>query len=103
MTADPDLPENILAAVKVLRELRQKPLLTREDRENLSRAKLRIAYYACRSENIAATRENLTYVLGPDAEGIMKAYDRYLAQEAERQTEKPGKGRRDQGEFWGGS
>lgn len=103
MTTDPELPESVEAAVKVIRELREKTLLTREDRENLNRAKLRIAYYACRSENVAATRENLTYILGPDAIDIMNAYDKYLEREAERKTEKPSRNRRGQGQFWDGA
>lgn len=103
MTTDPELPESVEAAVKVIRELREKTLLTREDRENLNRAKLRIAYYACRSENVAATRENLTYVLGPDALDIMNAYDKYLERESGKGAEKPPRTRRGQGQFWDGA
>ena len=80
-----------MEAVKLIRDLRDKTYLTRDDRENLNRAKLRVAYWACRSESIVASRENLAYVLGSDAADIMNAYDKYLERDAERRKNAPGK------------
>lgn len=103
MSTDPDLPEAVEEAVKLIRELRKKPHLTREDRENVNRAKLRIAYWACRNESVSATRQNLSYVLGRDAEAIMKAYDKYLENESQRKDEDPARKRQpDKTRFWGG-
>lgn len=106
MTAGSNIPEDIMDAVKLIRELRDKRYPTRDDRENLNRAKLRIAYWACRSESIVASRENLSYVLGSDALDIMKAYDKYLESDAdrkkaaaERRKKRPG----DKTQFWGGA
>lgn len=78
MSSNPDLPDDVYEAVQVIRELRTKPYLSRADRETINRAKLRVAFWACRTESIPATRDNLTYVLGPDAADIMNAYDKYL-------------------------
>lgn len=97
-----DLPSDIHEAVKVIRTLQEKPYLSRLEKENLNRAKLRIAFWACRNENIVANRENLSYILGPDAANIMSAYDKYLQREDEKPADST-RPRRDGGsEFWGG-
>lgn len=101
MSAGDELPNDILEAVRYLREMKDKAYLSRQERENINRAKLRIAYWSCRTENVAATRENLTYILGGDAADIMSAYDKYL--ERSDGKGRDGKGRQgDTGEFWGG-
>lgn len=99
-----NLPAPILEAVNLIRELRGKQRLTRQEQESLNRAKLRIAYWACRSEQVVTSRENLTYILGPDATDIMKAYDKYLVKEGEDKEGKRtgGDGLDDSGKFWGG-
>lgn len=101
MSVGDELPNDILDAVKYLRELEGKTFLTRLERENLNRAKLRIAFWACRTENVVASRENLSYILGGDAAGIMSAYDKYL--ESGDSSSDGGKRRKrsDTGEFWG--
>ncbi len=99
-----DIPEDILEAVKLIKEAGTRTYLTRTDRENLNRAKLRVAFWACRMEGIMASRENLTYVLGADAAEIMGNYDKYLEREGEKsKTGKPGednKGRKGASGFW---
>ena len=99
-----DLPDSIMDAVRVIRDLHAKPSLLRTEQENLNRAKLRVAFWACRTENIIASRENLTYVLGPDARDIMGAYDKYLQREDEKPADsgRPA-ARRDGGRFWDGA
>lgn len=105
MTAS-DLPEDILQAVGIIQELESKTYRSRADSDNLNRAKLRVAFWACRQENIVATRENLAYVLGSDAKEIMAAYDRYLEREEEGKAEseknrgRPGTSRKGSTNFW---
>ncbi|MCC8165469.1 MAG: hypothetical protein LIQ31_04825 [Planctomycetes bacterium] len=95
-------PDDVVDAVKYIQNMRAKTYLSRDERENLNRAKLRVAYWACRSEGIIASRENLAYVLGSDAADIMKAYDKYL--EAAKNAP-PGKGKQKKqtGVFWDGA
>ncbi len=76
-------PDDVLEAVKYIRRLREKTYLSREEKIDLNRAKLRVAYWACRSESIVATRETLGYILGGDAAEIMGHFDRYLEREKE--------------------
>lgn len=108
MSSGSDLPSEIMDAVQLLQDLRKKSYLSRAERESVNRAKLRIAYWACKSESIVASRENLSYVLGPDAAEIMGAYDKYLERDQARAEEakarrakaakkKPGDGK----QFWG--
>lgn len=98
-------PDDVMEAVRVLRKLRDKQYPSREDLIDMNRAKLRIAYWACRSENVIASRENLAYVLGGDADDIMGAYDRYLESAKNKPDEKrDGKyPRKIDTRFWGGS
>lgn len=98
-----DLPDDIVDALKFLQNMRSKTYLSREEKENLNRAKLRIAYWACRSENIIASRENLSYVLGADAHDIMKAYDKYLETPDKDKKKKSKRSSKDGGKFWGGA
>lgn len=98
-----NLPEDILEAVRFIREASTRTYLTRTDKENLNRAKLRVAFWACRTEGIMASRENLTYVLGQDAAEIMGNYDKYLERvdeqgAARQKTDKRGNKR--SGGFW---
>ena len=105
MDSGTDLPDSIFEAAKYIQEMKDKPHLSRLERENLNRAKLRIAYWACRTENVVASRENLSYVLGPDATEIMSAYDKYLDRDDQRRRERGADPRRDDddGQFWGGA
>lgn len=101
-------PDEILDSVKLIQRLKAKSLLSREERENLNRAKLHIAYWACRSENIIASRENLAYVLGPDAADIMNAYDKYLVSakdkdRLEKEKREKQARKKDDTKFWGGA
>lgn len=86
-------------AVQYIRETQDKTYLTRQERENLNRAKLRIAFWACRTENVIASRENLAYILGNDAIDIMSAYDKYLERVDE--TSRTPRGGKDGRDFWG--
>lgn len=86
MTRSENLPQDIHDAIKVIRDLRRKAVQSKAEKDNLNRAKLRIAFWACRQENIPSTRENLSYVLGADATEIMGAYDRYLEREDDKSS-----------------
>lgn len=101
MTAS-NLPQDIFEAAKVIQELQGKTYKSRMDIDNLNRAKLRIAFWACRSENIVASRENLAYVLGSDAKDIMGAYDRYLEkdEETKKREGKDKGGKKGSTNFW---
>lgn len=97
-------PEDVQEAVKVIRRLRDKKYLSREEKVEVNRAKLRVAYWACRSENVVASRETLTYILGSDGAEIMSHYERYL--EREKEKAKKGDTRRYSGDgstFWDGA
>lgn len=89
-----NVPEDILEAVQLIREAATRTYLTRTDKENLNRAKLRVAFWACRAEGIMASRENLSYVLGADATEIMNNYDKYLERTEEKEKEKAEKDKR---------
>ncbi|MCL2000609.1 MAG: hypothetical protein FWG74_04170 [Planctomycetes bacterium] len=82
-------PSDILDAITLIRQMSKKAYLSRSEREEINRAKLRIAFWSCRKENIAPSRENLSYILGPDAPEIMDSYDKYL--EKDKQTVAKGK------------
>lgn len=97
-----DLPDDIMDAVLFIREARGRDFLSRADRENLNRAKLRIAFWACRSENVMPSRETLTYILGPDAPEIMGNYDKYL-ERADERDEAARRNKKDKDAFWGGA
>lgn len=98
-------PEDILDAVRVIRRLRDKKYLSREEKVEINRAKLRVAYWACRSENIIASRETLGYILGSDGAEIMSHYERYLERGKEKSKGSarkiPGGG--DGSSFWDGA
>lgn len=99
-------PDEVMDSVKLIQRLKGKTYLSREEKIDLNRAKLHVAYWACRSENIIASRENLAYVLGPDAGEIMGAYEKYLVtekekEEREREERKKRKARKDGTKFWG--
>lgn len=106
MSAGSGIPDELLESVKFIQECKGKKYLSREQKVDLNRAKLRIAYWVCRSENIIASRENLAYILGPeDGAEIMGAYDKYLVseEEAERQRRAAGKRKKSTGTFWEGA
>jgi len=71
----PDVPENIQNAALLIRRTLAKPILTRLDRETIHNARLKIVFWACAAENVAPTRDNLAYILGPDAQDVLAAYD----------------------------
>ncbi len=100
-----DLPQDVFDAVKIIHDLQDKAYKSRMDIDTLNRAKLRVAFWACRSENIVASRENLAYVLGGDAKEIMSAYDRYLERDEDAKggkdkADKPAKGKKGTTGFW---
>ncbi len=99
--------EDVMEAIRYIHQMRGKKYTTREEKENLNRAKLRIAYWACRSEGIVASRDNLEYVMGVDAMEIIKAYDKYLVSEEEKaqreRLSRRQRQRKDSGKFWGGA
>ena len=77
----PDVPENIQNAALLVRRLLAKPLLTRQDRETVHNARLKIVFWACAAENVTPTRDNLAYILGPDAAEVMAAYDQKIKEQ----------------------
>lgn len=105
MTSNSGVPDDLQDAMKFIQKCKMKKYLTQEEKTDLNRAKLRIAYWACRSENIVASRENLAYILGPaDAAEIMGAYDKYLVTEEEAaKRRKQARKKKDKGSFWGGA
>jgi len=101
-------PDDVMDSVKLIQRLKTKSYLSRDERESLNRAKLHVAYWACRSENITASRDNLAYVLGPDAADIMNAYDKYLVATKDKELEekerrKKGPQKKSDTKFWGGA
>lgn len=99
-------PEDVMDSVRLIQHLKGKLYLSREERTDLNRAKLHVAYWACRSENIVASRDNLAYILGPDAAEIMGSFDKYLItekekEEREKEERKKKQAKKDGGEFWG--
>ncbi len=93
-------------SVKLIQRLKTKTYLSREEKVELNRAKLHVAYWACRCENIVASRDNLAYVLGADAAEIMGAFDKYLISEKdkaeqEKEERKKRNAKRDDTQFWG--
>ncbi len=99
-------PEDVMDSVRLIQNLKGKTYLSREEKVELNRAKLHVAYWACRSENIVASRDNLAYVLGPDATEIMNSFDKYLIsekdkEEREREERKKRKAKKDGTQFWG--
>ncbi len=101
MDAEGFIPEDILEAVRLIKQLQAKTVVTRQDHELINQAKLKVAYWTCRTENIPASRENLTYVLGSDAQEIMENYDKSLEREGKK-DKKDTKERRksDSSGFW---
>ena len=101
------IPEDIVAAGQLIRTLESKAVITRHDREAITKAKLRIAFWACGTENLPVSRDNLSFVLGPAARDIMSAYDRAMEREREAAV-KTGAGKaaakkgRSKPDFWGG-
>ncbi len=100
-------PEDIMDSVRLIQRMRSKPYLSPEEKVDLNRAKLHVAYWACRSEHIVASRDNLAYVLGSDAADIMGSYDKYLTtveeQERLEKERRQKKAKKDGGEFWEGA
>lgn len=97
-------PEDIMDSVKLIQKMRGKQYLTSAEKVDLNRAKLHVAYWACRAEGIIASRDNLAYVLGSDAAEIMGSYDKYLIsmEEKEKQDRERRSQKKDAG-FWEGA
>ena len=72
------VPEDIGDAARLIRSLLSKPVLVRAEREKLNLAKLKIAYWACANEDLPASRENLTIVLGADSKEILGIFDKAM-------------------------
>ncbi len=101
-------PDDVKDAVRIIRRLREKKYLSREEKTEMNRAKLRVAYWACRSEGVIASRESLTYILGADGREIMNHYERYLEREKDQKKKsgEPGRPPRRSGggtSFWDGA
>ncbi len=96
-------PADVLEAVKTIRRLRDKKYLSREEKIDVNRAKLRVAYWACRSENIVASRETLIYILGSDGAEIMGHYERYLERENKKNADAKKDGKSGGTSFWDGA
>ena len=96
----PDIPEDIQNAGLLVKKLSNKPVLTRIEKENLQQAKLKVAFWACSIENIAPSRENLTYVLGADSKEIMEAFDKAMKERSGRSEKYNEKTNKD---FWDGA
>jgi len=75
MPMPPDVPEVIQNAALLIRRTLAQPVLTRQDREAIHNARLKIVFWACAAEHVAPNRDNLSYILGPDAQEVMAAYD----------------------------
>jgi hypothetical protein len=96
----PSLPPDIMDLAQLIHRLRNKSYVTRAELETIKRAKLRIAFWACRNEKLPVTRENLAFVMGTDAGEIITAYDQYLENQVA--EGKSGKEKKDGKEFWDG-
>jgi hypothetical protein len=96
---EPFLPPEIRELVELIKRLNGKNYVTREDRSQLRQAKLGIAYWACRKENLAITRQNLAHVMGPDSEEVLDAYDKFIEGRAAGGGRRWG--RKPRGDFWG--
>ena len=106
MSSGPELPNDIMDAAQFIRKMRTKSYLSRQEKENLNRAKLKVAFWACRQENIVPSRDNLSYILGEDSRDIMTAFDKYLErgdEAAAREREKRKGGAKGGTQFWGGA
>lgn len=95
------IPNHIQAAGLLIRELSQKKVLNNLERESLNQAKLKVAFWACGSEQVIPSRENLVYVLGGDAPEIMTAYDQAQKRDALKERRKTGHRIGDKAAFWG--
>jgi len=99
------VPEDILDALTLARTLAGKERRTRDEEETMNRARIRIAFWACRREGLYANWENLSFVLGEHAAAIRPAYDRMLAGRRTAEAEKAKAARRrdgGDGAFWDG-
>lgn len=102
MEQQPGIPEDVMEAARLIKALQDKTLLTRADKDRINQAKLKVAYWACGSESIPSSRENLSFVLGKDAQEIMTNYDKALAQEqgGKPESEKDRKDKKEKPGFW---
>lgn len=78
------VPEDVADAANLIKALQAKPILTRAEKDKINQARLKVAYWALGSEQVAASRENLTYILGSDSKEIMSNYDKALEQEKDK-------------------
>ena len=96
----PAPPRDIMELAQLIHKLRGKSYVTRADRDTIRRAKLRIAFWACRNERLPITRENLSFVMGADAEEIISAYDRHMENKT---GVKSAKTKKSENVFWDGA
>lgn len=103
MAIFPSVPEDVLNAANLIKALKEKQVLTRAEKDKINQARLKVAYWALGTERVVASRENLTFVLGPDSAEIMANYDRALEMERDKADERreDGRTRRKGGNFWG--
>lgn len=103
MAINGSVPDDVLGAAEYIRQIQEKPLLSRSEKDKINQAKLRIAYWALGSEKVPATRENLSYILGADAKEILANYDKSLEREKQERSAKFSRESRDKGReggFW---
>lgn len=69
----PDLPDDIREAASAVRRLAALEKRTEREEADLNQARVKVAYYACRREGVPADWDNLSFILGSDAEAIAPA------------------------------
>lgn len=75
----PGVPIDIRGYAKTVKALDQLGALSREQSNRLCQARFKIAVWACKSEGLLPTRENVRIVLGRYGQEVMKWYDRNYA------------------------
>jgi len=98
-----DMPPDIADAAFVIRELEAKPVRTASEEGNLNKARLRVAYWACRRAGVVPSRESLAFIMGPSAGSLLDRYDKELEEERARRQAPQSAPSRDsarQGQFW---
>jgi len=71
MSMPPDVPETIQNATLLIRQILAKSVLTQQDREAIRKARLKVAFWACVTEKITPTHDNLVYILGSTAHEVI--------------------------------
>ena len=83
------VPDDVKDAALVARTLEAKARRTREEEEAMNRARLKVAFWACRREGVYASWENLCHVLGPHADAIRPAYEQLLTEQDGTEARRP--------------